>query len=119
MERTELRDQFFAEVHRDPYAHMLFKSYVRAWADGYEQALRDHGLTEARLSKSFSERENDAAEFLTEANKKASAQALIAMAQIGPLLSPLPALVALRPATPRSEASDSASPADPDRKIHE
>lgn len=87
MERTELREQFFAEIRNDPYAHMLFKSYVRAWADGYEQALRDHGLTEARLAKSFSDREHDAAEFLTSAQKKAEAQLLIAMAQIGPLVT--------------------------------
>jgi len=87
MERTELREQFFAEVRNDPYAHMLFKSYVRAWADGYDQALRDHGLEDARLSKSFSDREHDAAEFLTSAQKKADTQLLIAMAQIGPLVT--------------------------------
>jgi hypothetical protein len=86
MERTELREQFFAETQRDPYTRMILHYVANAWADGYEQALRDNGLTEQKLRKSHTERVNDAVEHLTEQSKQAQAQAIIAMAAVGPLI---------------------------------
>ena len=41
MERTELREQFFAEVKRDPWSAATMHLYADGWALGYEQALRD------------------------------------------------------------------------------
>jgi len=86
MEQTELREAFFAEVRVDPYAHMLTQLFADAWATGYEEALCDHGLTAARLRESHSDRRKRAFEFLTDSRRKAEADMLIAMAQVGSLI---------------------------------
>lgn len=86
MERTELREAFFADVRRDPYAHMVTHLVADAWANGYEQALRDHGLEEARRKETHGDRHHRAVEWLTDARNKAQAQALIAFAEVGKLL---------------------------------
>lgn len=86
MERTELREAFFAEAKTDPYAHQIIHIAANSWAEGYEQALRDHGLDDARLRRPFSDRVDDALEFLTDRNRTAQAQALIAFASLGKLL---------------------------------
>lgn len=38
---VEFRREFFREVQTDPVTSMIVKMHVDAWADGYEQALRD------------------------------------------------------------------------------
>lgn len=93
MERTELREAFFAETHRDPYTHMVAKLYADAWADGYEQALRDAAqqvdaeaakqLTDMRLRKTHLDRRNDAIEKATDTRAQAEAQMIVAMAAVG------------------------------------
>lgn len=85
MERTDLREAFFAEVRNDPYAAAILHHVASAWADGYEQALRDHGLGD---DKSHGERHSDAVEWLTEQRNESHARALIAFAQIGSLVGP-------------------------------
>lgn len=116
MERTELRDAFFAEVHRDPYAHMLAYLYADVWADAYEQAIRDAveavaaecSADEAnviasdgrRMSvpkelvdlgrRSHSDRRHDALEHLTEQQNLAAVRLAVALAQVGPLIPPRP-----------------------------
>lgn len=96
MERTELREAFFAETRRDPYAHMIAHMAARSWAHGYEQALRDVAvLAEAvggsaaavaaddlRHAKTFSERMDDAIKALTDGRDE-HAKTLIALAQTG------------------------------------
>jgi hypothetical protein len=86
MEKTELREQFFAEAKTDPFTHMLTHHMANAWAMGYEEALRDHGLTEERLRYSHSDRVEKAIEWITESNKKAQAKVLIAFAEIAKTL---------------------------------
>ncbi len=96
MEKTELREQFFAEIRDDPYAHMATQWYAQAWADGYEQALQDVSekldsdervvVNEIKYRKSNSDRRHDAIEYLTEAQRKAETQMIIAMAQVGSLI---------------------------------
>jgi hypothetical protein len=81
MKRTELREAFFAETRSDPFAHMVSHLAAECWALGYEQALRDNGLTEQRLRKTFGDRMNDAIAFLTEREERA--KMLIALAQAG------------------------------------
>lgn len=98
MERTVLREAFFAETHRDPFAHMVTRMYAQAWADGYEQALRDAAdalgpggrvvVEDMRLRKSFSERQDDAVERLTSDKREAEARMVIAMADFGRLAEP-------------------------------
>lgn len=86
MEKTELREQFFAEAKTDPYTHAVTHHMANAWAEGYEQALRDNGLDEARLRESHSDRVNRALEWMTDARQKAQAQAIIAFAELGKLM---------------------------------
>lgn len=86
VEKTELREEFFAEANADPYTHAITHHMANAWAMGYEQALRDHGLNEARLRKSHSERIQMAIEWMTDERQKAQAQALIAFASLGKLV---------------------------------
>lgn len=81
MERTELREAFFAETRSDPYAHMVTHLAAQMWALGYEEALRDSGLTD--VSKTFNDRMNDAIAFITNLNREEQARALIALAEIG------------------------------------
>lgn len=87
MERTELREAFFAEVRSDPYAHLLTRMLTDMWAEGYRQAekdLRDDPSAMDRLSRrELAER---AAEWLTDSRHRAEAEAVIAMAQIGSML---------------------------------
>jgi HEPN domain-containing protein len=83
VDRTELREAFFAEVHTDPWTHALTDLYARAWVEGYEQALRDNGLTGERLRKSYSERRGEAVEYLTDRKRQAEAEFLVAMAGLG------------------------------------
>lgn len=83
MDRTELREQFFAEAKADPYTHMLLEQAARAWVYGYEQALRDAGLTEMRLRKSYDERHREALAWLTDARRDSEAKTIIAMAALG------------------------------------
>lgn len=90
MERTELREQFFADVRRDPYAHMVTHLVSDAWANGYEQALRDHGLDEARARETHGDRVDRAIEWLTDARRKSYAQAIVALAEVGPLVGVAP-----------------------------
>lgn len=85
MDRTELREQFFAEAQRDPYLHAVTHHVAEAWAMGYEQALRDHGLDEALMREPHSERRERALEWLTDAKRESQAQALIAFASLGRL----------------------------------
>lgn len=89
MERTDLREQFFAEVRNDPYASAVLHHVAGAWVDGYEQALRDHGMTDEWLRKPYSQRLQDAVEHLTHRRNKAAAEAIIAFAELGRLLGPL------------------------------
>ena len=86
MERTELREQFFAEVHRDPYAHLILHHVAEAWVDGYEQALRDNGLTDEWFRKSRRDHHQNAIDRLTADRNKAAAEAIIALADIGRLI---------------------------------
>lgn len=85
-----LRETFIAEVRKDPYAHMILFQFADAWADGYEQALRDHNMTEARLRKTYSDRRNEAVEHLTNRSNEAKMRAMIAFAEIGRLLHEKP-----------------------------
>jgi hypothetical protein len=57
-----------------------------AWAMGYEQALRDHDLTEQRLRKTHGERVEMALEWMTDSRQKAQAQMLIALGGLGKLV---------------------------------
>lgn len=82
MERTELREAFFTETRRDPYAHQMMHLASECWARGYEQALRDHGLNEARLRETHSDRVDKAIEHLTETQREAHVKALIAFAEM-------------------------------------
>lgn len=86
MERTELREAFFAETRNDPYAHMIATMYADAWADGYEQALRDNDLTEQRLSKTYADRRTEAFERLTDARREAEVKMVVALAETGRLI---------------------------------
>jgi hypothetical protein len=86
MEKTELREQFFAAARSDPYVHAVMNHAANAWAEGYEQALRDNGLTEQRLRESHHDRVNRALDWMTDARNKAQAQAIIAFAEIGKLM---------------------------------
>jgi hypothetical protein len=43
MERTPLREAFFAEIRKDPYAWQCMKLYTEGWVAGYKQALKDWG----------------------------------------------------------------------------
>jgi len=112
MERTELREQFFAEVHRDPYAHLILHHVAEAWVDGYEQAMRDSvrvlavpcGHDEANvvgadgnharapqalidlIDEPYRERHAQAIARLTDRRTKAAAEAIIALAALGPLV---------------------------------
>lgn len=83
MKRTELREEFFAAYRTDPYVHAVTHHVASAWVDGYDQALRDHGLTDERLRKSHSERFEDAIEWLTEDRRKAQVQQIVALAELG------------------------------------
>jgi hypothetical protein len=85
MEKTEFREAFFAEAKTDPYTHMVTHHVASAWADGYEQALRDHGLDEARQQQTHNERFEMALEWLTDAKRKSQAQAIMALATLAPL----------------------------------
>lgn len=82
MEETELREQFFAEATNDPWAHMATRMYGDAWADGYEQALRDHGLADRPRHRDLFAR---AMEYLTEQRQKSEAQMVVAMAGLAKL----------------------------------
>lgn len=96
MEPTDLRKQFFAETLHDPYAHMVADLTSRAWAMGYDQALRDAAaqlaerglagqsiLDRFRMAKDFHERCRDGIEYLTDHRREAQAQAILAMAGVG------------------------------------
>jgi hypothetical protein len=83
MERTELREEFFAEVKNDPYTHAVTHHTATAWAMGYEQALLDNGLHEQRGRQTHSDRIDMALEWLTDARRKSQAQAIIALAYLG------------------------------------
>lgn len=87
MERTEAGEQFFPEAKTDPYVYAVMHHVADAWAMGYEQALRDNGLTEQRLRETHSDRFNRALEWMTHARQKAQAQAIIAFAELGKLMS--------------------------------
>lgn len=91
MEKTELRAQFFADSRADPYLHAVSHHVACAWADGYEQALRDHGLDKERLRESHSDRVARAVEWLTDSRRRAQVEALVAFAALGKLL-PRPTL---------------------------
>jgi hypothetical protein len=86
MERTELREAFFAETKIDPYAHMIAHMVSDAWAYGYEEALRDHGLTEEGLRERHSDRVDRAVEWMTGEKRKAEAEMIIAMASLGKIV---------------------------------
>lgn len=83
MEKTELRDQFFAEMRNDPYVHMLTRHVADMWAEGYEQALRDHGLDEARVAESHCDRVDRAVEWLTEDTRRREVETLVALSRMG------------------------------------
>jgi hypothetical protein len=102
MERTAFREEFFSKVLNDPYAHMVAELWKRAWVEGYEEALRAHNLTEERLRKSYADRMRDAVEYLTDARDKSNAQAVIAMGQIGSLISKEPQRSLCRQLLPHS-----------------
>jgi hypothetical protein len=89
MEKTELREQFFAEVRSDPYAHMLTRHVTEMWAEGYEQALRDHGLDEQRVRESHRDRVDRAVEWLTEDRRRRDVESIIALSQLGVSLDEL------------------------------
>ncbi len=78
------RELLLAEICVDPYTHMLVKMHAEAWALGYEQALRDHGLTEERLRESHADRCRKAYDQL--ASREEEAKAMIALAQVGSLI---------------------------------
>jgi hypothetical protein len=80
------RELLAAEVRLDPYTHMLTTMYAEAWALGYEQALRDHDLTDARLSQSHGDRVDRAIRYVIDERHEAEAKAMIAMAQVGRLI---------------------------------
>jgi hypothetical protein len=81
MERTEHREQFFAEVRNDPYAHMLTQMLADVWVEGYQQALRDVGDPD---QKPFRERRYQALAWLTSREDEARAETVIAMAALAP-----------------------------------
>lgn len=89
MEKTELREQFFAEVRLDPYTHMLVRHASEMWAEGYEQALRDHGLEDVRLRESHRDRVDRAVKWLTEDKRKREVEAIIALSAVGMSLDEL------------------------------
>ncbi len=82
MDRTELREQFFAEVRSDPYVAMILRHLEEAWAMGYEQALVDHGLDEARYRETHSDRVDRAIEWMTDDRRKREVEAVIALSQL-------------------------------------
>jgi hypothetical protein len=41
MDRTPLREAFFAEAKTDPYLHLIQHMLADAWARGYRRALTD------------------------------------------------------------------------------
>lgn len=83
IERTELREQFFAEAKTDPWTHMISTLAAQAWADGYEKALKDNGLDEARLRRTHRERVNAALEEMTSEKNKAQAETIMALSSLG------------------------------------
>jgi hypothetical protein len=100
MERTDLRDGFFAEIHRDPFAHLISRICSDMWVEGYEQALRDvaqvladEGMVrsaalvgDALHLKDRSSRQRDAMAWMTDRKHEAEAQMMIAMAATARLL---------------------------------
>lgn len=100
MERTEHREQFFAHAMNDPYTHILMNQWADAWVLGYEAAMKEFvdqlktaGEERAALDtwnhfheKSRSEWRTDALALLTEQKSKSEAEAMIALATLGPLL---------------------------------
>lgn len=82
MEQTEHRKAFFAEVHLDPYATMILTLMSQAWADGYEQAVRDAG---GHLREGHSDLRRRGVEWITDEGRTAEAHMVIAMAEIGKL----------------------------------
>lgn len=99
MERTEHREQFFAEVHRDPYTYRVTHMWADAFVQGQEVAtkafvaqLKAAGEERAAMdtwdhwhAKSWSERRTEALEFLTDRARKSEAELLAALAAQGPL----------------------------------
>lgn len=109
MEHSELRDAFFAEVHRDPYAHMIANVYAEGWASGQESALDaaiaavagHYGIDSSdgvavgpfpeplaillamRRSQSYGDRREAALEHLTDVRRESEARTIVALAAIG------------------------------------
>lgn len=74
------REDLIAAVLTDPYAHMLMHMWTDAYAQGYEDALRDHSLEN---TMAFPDRRRAAAEMLAERQ----AESTVALARIGAMLS--------------------------------
>lgn len=92
MERTPLREEFFERAQENPYLAVIEKTWARAWAEGYERALRDlaasipyererEEVLDFLHAKSYSERLDDALEYLT--GKAREAEEMIALALLG------------------------------------
>lgn len=87
MERTELREAFFAEVARDPWLAFFNKLIAEYWTYGYEAAmseLHERGLIPGEVAhgESFSDRAVKAQEWLTEKQRKSEMDAQVAMAAL-------------------------------------
>jgi hypothetical protein len=87
MERTELREQFFDEVKKDPYAHMITRLVSDMWVEGYRQAMQETNNMDLYHEQGYDRLRHKALEWLTDSRKKAQADMVIAMAQIGPLVN--------------------------------
>lgn len=96
MERTELREQFFAEALRNPYMQMVEHLYAQAWADGYREALREAAeeldevgtygsvvVERLRHRHTLAELEQKGIARATEEGRKAEAEKIVALGQIG------------------------------------
>ena len=99
MERTPLREEFFRQAYDDPYLAVIQKTWARAWVEGYERALRElaesipykrerEGVLDFLHAKSFSERLDDAIEYLTGEARRA--EELVALAIMGTYFEKLP-----------------------------
>ncbi len=99
--RNEHQRAFFAEVHNDPYAHMLAKLWAEAWTCGYERATRElvkelTDLGEGHIAKDawdrvheadWLERQEMAFDQLTADRATAEAKFLVALAALGPIVA--------------------------------
>jgi hypothetical protein len=84
-----LRQEFFSRVKTEPHAHIVLELVARAYADGYDKALRDaeaatqderQFVTDLRLTKTHSDRVDEYIEHVTQTEQRAAA--ILATAEI-------------------------------------